>query len=154
VNSKSGLFAEKKIFLSKLKIETLFLGCPARSLVTILTELLRLAINVSNDNLIFQQCFDCYLNLCGTVQWLRSARSKGPIWVGVSPPFTWRRKKNQLPKRRNFIFLYYIRAMDKVQKTIGSQCYTPSSEAFRIYLILWYCTFHLMMAGVRGRNML
>jgi hypothetical protein len=25
--------------------------------------------------------------------------------------------------------------MDKVQKTIGSQCYTPSSEHFRIYTI-------------------
>jgi hypothetical protein len=66
------------------------------------------------------------------VQWLRLARSKGPIWVGVSPPFTWRRKKNQLPKHRDFIFLYFIRTMDKVQKTINSQCHIPSSEPFRI----------------------
>jgi hypothetical protein len=42
------------------------------------------------------------------VQWLGLAWSKGPIWVGVSPPITWRRKKNQLPKRRGFIFLYFI----------------------------------------------
>jgi hypothetical protein len=26
-----------------------------------------------------------------------------PIWVGVFPPITWRRKTNQLPKRRDFI---------------------------------------------------
>jgi hypothetical protein len=46
----------------------------------------------------------------------------------------WRRKKNQLPKRRNFIFLYLIWMMDKVQKTISSQCYIPSSERFTIYM--------------------
>jgi hypothetical protein len=28
--------------------------------------------------------------------------------------------------------------MDKVQKTFGSQYYTPSSEHFGIYVILWF----------------
>jgi hypothetical protein len=31
------------------------------------------------------------------------------------------------------VILYFIRTTDKVQKTIGSQCYIPSSEPFRIY---------------------
>jgi hypothetical protein len=33
------------------------------------------------------------------VQWLRLALCKGPNWVGVSCPLTWRRKQIQFPKR-------------------------------------------------------
>jgi hypothetical protein len=77
-------------------------------------------------------------------QWLRLARSKGPIRVGVSPPFTWRRKKNQLPKRRDFIFLYFIRTMEKVQKTVLKR--TP------VIYPSWWCTLLIVTAdnGRRG----
>jgi hypothetical protein len=78
-------------------------------------------------------------------QWLRLARSKGPVWVGVYPPFTWRRKKNRLPKRRHFIFLYFTRTIDKVQKTISSQffsCILLSNKITK-WRTPWHSTYTL-----------
>jgi hypothetical protein len=57
-------------------------------------------------------------------------------------------EKTQHPKRRDFLFLHFIRTMDKVQKTIGSQYHTPSSEPSGTYpvtaitkQIISYCVF-------------
>jgi hypothetical protein len=65
------------------------------------------------------------------VQWLRLAVSNGPIREGISP-FTWGQKQIQLPKRCILQFFEY-RTMGKVQKPSNSECYTPSSEPFKIY---------------------
>jgi hypothetical protein len=43
-----------------------------------------------------------------------------------------------------YIFIYFIQTMDKVQMTVGSQCYTPSSEPLRIHLYFIKCVFSLM----------
>ena len=73
--------------------------------------------------------------------------SDGSIWVGVSPPNTWKRKKNPLPKSRDFILYVNIlsgqwtksrRQLVHRQNLLAhiyivtqmhiSQYYTPSSE--------------------------
>jgi hypothetical protein len=42
------------------------------------------------------------------------------------------RKLDLFPKRCVFLFIEF-RTMDKVQKPSSNECYTPSSESFRIY---------------------
>jgi hypothetical protein len=53
----------------------------------------------------------------------------------VSSPLTWGWKHIQFPKRCVFYLVEY-RTMGKVQKPSNSEWYTPSSEPFRMYLIL------------------
>jgi hypothetical protein len=50
--------------------------------------------------------------------------------------FIWGRKQIQFPKRHVFYSLEY-RTMEKVQKPSNSMCYTPLSEPFRIYKIIY-----------------
>jgi hypothetical protein len=70
-------------------------------------------------------------------KWLRVALSNGPNRVGISHPFTWGRKQIQFPTRcvPSVLFLEH-RTMDKVQKPGNSECYTASSEPFRIYMFI------------------
>jgi hypothetical protein len=66
------------------------------------------------------------------VQWLRLALSKGPNWLGVPPP---RPVDGNRSSFRYVVFSNFLEywTMDKVQKRRNSECYTPSSELFRIY---------------------
>jgi hypothetical protein len=74
----------------------------------------------------FSDFVDCLL--------LRLALSKGPNIVDVFP-LTWGQKQIQFSKRVFYFLEYWM--MDIVQKPCNSECYTPSSEPFGIYLILW-----------------
>jgi hypothetical protein len=57
----------------------------------------------------------------------------GPNRVGVFP-LTWGRKQTQIPKPCVLLWFLEYRTMDKVQKPSNPECYTPSSEPFRIYV--------------------
>jgi hypothetical protein len=82
--------------------------------------------------------------LVSWVQWLRLALSKGPNWLGVLPPWPEDGNRSSFRKVVFSNFLEY-QTMDKVQKPINSECYTPSSEPIRIYFYDYYfidvCTF-------------
>jgi hypothetical protein len=62
---------------------------------------------------------------------LEKALYKGPN--GFHPLVTYGRKQIRFPKRRVFYFLEY-RTMEKVHKPSNSDCYTPPTELFRIYV--------------------
>jgi hypothetical protein len=67
------------------------------------------------------------------IQWLRLDLTKGTNRVGVSP---WPENRNR-SSFRNVIFSSYLeyRTMDRVHKPSVSECYAPSSEPFRLYLL-------------------
>ena len=91
------------------------------------------------------------------VQWLKLVWSKWPIWVGVSPPFTWRRKKNHLPKRRYFIYFYILSGRwTKSRRQLALSCkmfifvihsyymFRPHILAiFRELHVWWTCTAYM-----------
>jgi hypothetical protein len=57
--------------------------------------------------------------------------------VGPPPP---RLKTETDPVSETLCFLVVeIRTMDKVQKLISNECYTPSSEPFRMYFFWFHC---------------
>jgi hypothetical protein len=60
-----------------------------------------------------------------------SSLSKGPSRIGVSPS----PEDENRSSFRNVVFSAFLEYwnMDQVQKPINSECYTPSSEYFRIY---------------------
>jgi hypothetical protein len=74
------------------------------------------------------------VNLTGVVQWLRSALSKGPNWVGVFSPLHLRMETDPVSETSCFLFSS-IPDDEKVQKPSNSLCYIPSSEPFLIDFI-------------------
>jgi hypothetical protein len=73
------------------------------------------------------------VTMTGVVWWLRWDFSKGPNRVGISP-HTWGWKQIQFLKRS----VLYNWMMDTDQNLSNSECHTPSSEPFRIYLYKRY----------------
>jgi hypothetical protein len=84
----------------------------------------------SKGHVLYRMCFLFVVK--ERAQWLRLALSKGLNWVGVfHSPLTWGRKH---PVSERVCFLVCRIPDDgQVQKPSDSECYTPSSEPFRIY---------------------
>jgi hypothetical protein len=63
---------------------------------------------------------------------MRLTQSKGPTTVGVSHPS---HEEGNRSNFRNVRFSTYLEfwITDKVQKPVDSECYTPTSEPFRLY---------------------
>jgi hypothetical protein len=70
------------------------------------------------------------------VQWLSLALSKGPNWAGILPPHL---RTEADPVSETLCSLVF--RIPEVQKPSNSECCTPSSERFIIYLFL-ICNFH------------
>jgi hypothetical protein len=89
----------------------------------------------------FTMCALFLLRIIGSLDfvlllhWMKLALSIEPNRVGVSHPFTWEWKQ---PVSEMSPLKY--RTMDNVQKPSNPECYTPSTEPYRIYTIsFWNC---------------
>jgi hypothetical protein len=80
------------------------------------------------DNTAFQKLY-LFLSLGGRGE---TPPSKGPNRVGVSLPHL-RMETDPVSEMLYSVVFYEYWTMDEVQKPSNSECYTPSSEPFRIY---------------------